>query len=182
MDICLEVKTLPEFFKQYEIDRLKKLNIDINSDNYMQSPNWESLERSYVSHGFFEQESWWIEKNLVGQERLERIYGPYMLGITRSLSEEELEERTWFDNLTSIYFDPDAESSTITPETIHKYFYRNEKANGNSSERLGLIERLKRAGLDIDKFNEKQARIKLLYFLFRFERDYKVRLSAFLTN
>ena len=74
-----------DFFLEYERKCLKDAGIDIDADDYMKNPGWKKFEQGVVAHGFYEQESWWIEKHIVGQARLERIYGPYMLGITRKL-------------------------------------------------------------------------------------------------
>ena len=91
---------MEDFIFSYVNKILDDLGIDIQSDDYAQNPNWKQVESTFAVEGFAMPLSWWVEKNIVGQERLEKIYGPYYLGVERKLTDEELCECTWFKALT----------------------------------------------------------------------------------
>ena len=160
-----------------EMQKLNNLGIDITKDDYYKKPKFLSLKKTYiVEKGASVTEAWWIEKYIVGQERLGKIYGRYAFGITASLSETELKESTLFSVLANKYPEKCRNESDI-----YKYFHRNERSEKNGTK-LGLIERLKKWGFDIEAFSDAKARVKLLYFLYCFEVENKVMLSAFLEN
>ena len=170
---------MKEMFIAYMREKLADLGIDIESNNYRLHPKWKELEAGFVILKFAMQESWWVERNIVGQERLEKIYGPYFLGLERELASDELAEHAWFEALADKYaVEGDGKNATVSPETLHKYFYRHEQRANTARE--GLILRLRKCGIDVDRFDDEQERVKLLYFLFCFERDNHVRIGSFL--
>ena len=83
-------------FKEYMRTRIEELGIDLSSDDYINDPKFKELFRSFVTEDMASvTEAWWVEKNFVGQERLEKIYSPYAFGIERELSKEELKDYVW---------------------------------------------------------------------------------------
>lgn len=111
---------------------------------------------------------------MVEQVKTKEIYGKYELGNKYKFSKNELKESVWFHELA----DKDPKSKHIEVD-VYRYFYRNEKLN-DGTERLGLIERLKKLGYDIQKFGKCSERVKLLYFLYCFEHEKKMELMPFL--
>lgn len=176
--------------KDYMKKELCDRGIDISDDEYYRKEEFRKLENDYIYGKITMPKAWWIEKHIVGQERLKKIYGIYALGVEYSFSEKELKNSVWMKNLADKYNikKTDAGEGGRTVKDIEQYFYRKEsdrKKKGEGREEVGLVERLKRLGFDIDKFDDpkaKEERIKLLYFLFGFEFDYKVKISPFLSN
>lgn len=163
-------------FTQYMKLRLKELGIDITKDDYIDNPKFQELTKSFVSgNGESVTEAWWIEKNLVGQERLERIYSPYWFGIERKLTDNELKNSVWQNLLAEKYSD----KLRITKDVWH-YFYRDEGGSENSKK--GLIKRLEKIGFYIDDFSTDQDKVKLLFLLYCFETKYRVQIVPFLSN
>ena len=67
-------------YVRIELEKLKELNIDIEKDDYVSNPTFLSLYNEYISYkGGFITEALWVEQNIVGQERLEKIYGPCLV-------------------------------------------------------------------------------------------------------
>lgn len=164
-----------EVFRCYIIEELKEKKINISEDDYNENPAFKSLNEEFVMvDGITLTKAWWVEKYIVGQERLRKIYGKYELGIKYEFLENELKESVWFHELADKY--PEV---CHTEADIYRYFYRNEKSN-DGTERMGLIERLKKLGYDIQKFSECSERVKLLYFLYCFEHEKRMELVPFL--
>jgi len=158
-------------------DKLKKLGIDVTKDDYINHPQFKELKQSFVTENRVTMtEAWWVEKNLVGQKRLEKIYGPYAFGIERKLTDEEMKESEWLRNLADKY--PDKQR---TPKDIWKFYHRDEGEDEGSSKK-GLIKRLEKLGFYVDRFSDSQEKVKLLYFLYCFETSNRVQLSSFLGN
>ncbi|MHB8129263.1 MAG: hypothetical protein ACYDEX_09720 [Mobilitalea sp.] len=157
--------------------KLKRLGIDVKKDDYMYHPKFKELKQSFVTENrVIMTEAWWVEKNLVGQKRLEKIYGPYAFGIERKLTEEEMKDSEWLRNLADKY--PDKQR---TPKDIWKYYHRDEGEDEGSSKK-GLTKRLEKLGFYVDRFSDTQEKVKLLYYLYCFETEKKVQLGSFLGN
>lgn len=177
--------TQDEFLKKIIKRELEELGIDISNDEYYKDKKFKMLEKEYVSEGILIPKSWWIEKNLVGQERLKKIYGIYAMGVEHEYAEEELKNTVWMEELASRYSDAKIESKeefSRTKKDIEQYFFRKktEKSDG-----AGLVERLRNVGIDVQKFNYPEAKIekiKLFYLLYCFEFDNKVKICPFLGN
>ena len=181
------VLILDDVFMKCIAKELDRLEIDISNDDYHLKGNFKYLDKEYVWDKIYISKSWWIEKNLVGQERLKKIYGIYALGIEHNYSEPELKRSAWMGNLADKYAEAKIRSEDFirTEKDVEQYFYRKYSNTEDSVQELGLVERLKRLGFDIDKFNGPKAgveRIKLLYFLFEFEFKKKIKLYPFLSN
>ncbi len=178
--------TQDAFLKRYIEGELDKLRIDISSNEYYKNEKFKQLEKEYVFNGINIPKSWWIEKNLIGQERLKEIYGIYAMGIEHEYSEKELKRTEWMKELADRY---EYETKIKTKEEfgrtikdIEQYMFR--KKTGES-DGTGLVERLKSLGFDIEKFDHPKSeieKIKLLYFLYCFEFDNKVKIYPFLSN
>ena len=178
--------TVEDFFKDFMIRELRDKKIDIFKDDYYQNEDFKKLESEYLLDKIVMPKSWWIEKHIVGQERLKKIYGIYALGVEHEFSEEELADSVWMDDLARKYNEAKAgkEGSGRTVKDVQQYFYRADKGN-DGQEELGLVKRLEKLGFDISKFDgekAKEGRVKLLYFLFGFEFEKKVKIWSFLSQ
>ena len=164
-------------FEELEIKVKKDLEdagIDISKDDYYKNPSFAKFKKSFVSEGGVAiTEAWWIEQNFVGQKRLEKIYGPYAMGIERKLTEEELQEKYLFKVLADKY-----PEKSRTENYIWKYFYRDEGDENDSKK--GLFKRLEKIGFFMDRFPNSQEKLRLMYFLYCFEVDNNVKIGAFL--
>lgn len=163
-------------FKEYMRTRIEELGIDLSSDGYINDPKFKELFRSFVTEDMVSvTEAWWVEKNFVGQERLEKIYSPYAFGIERKLSKEELQDYVWQKVLADKY-----PEKCRTQKDVRKYFYRDE--GGDSDSKKGLIKRLEKLGFYLDDFKDDQNKVKLLFLLYCFEVENNVQLVPFLSN
>lgn len=152
------VKKSYSFFEEYMRKRIKKLGIDLSSDDYPNNSKFKELFKSFVVEDTVPvTEAWWIEKNFVGQKRLEKIYSPYAFGIERKLSKEELQEHVWQKVLADRY-----PEKNRTQKDIWKYFYRNE--GGDNDSKKGLIKRIEKLGFYLNDFENNQDKVKLLFF------------------
>lgn len=167
-----------ELGKIYEESELRKIvdeSIDIKNGDYRTNPDFIKLNEGYISElGRYVTGAWWVENHLVGQERLEKLYGPYDMRVHRKLLPEETKEEVLFSLLADKY-----EDKSRTPKDIYRYFYRNEE---KEETKLGLFKRMKKIGFDWDRFGKDDKRIKLMYFLYCFELENKVKIGAFLGN
>lgn len=160
---------------EVELRQIVEDSIDIHNGDYRANPEFQKLNDGYISElGRYVTGAWWVENHLVGQERLEELYGPYDMRVHRKLSTEESKEDVLFGVLANKY-----EEKSRTPKDIYRYFYRNE---GKEENKLGLFERMKKIGFDWDKFPKDDKRIKLMHFLYCFENENKVKVGAFLGN
>lgn len=148
---------------------LKKLKIDISKDDYdtQNKEAFRKLDYIFVSEGGrMISESWFIEKYLIGQERLEEKYGCYMLGIERKLSADELNWNNLYGYLDNKYPGSDA------------------KRNITRTDKSGLLVRIRDTfGFELSEFpNQQQDRMKFVYLLYCFERDFNVEFTTYLNN
>lgn len=164
-----------KIYDEVELRQIVEDSIDIHNGDYRANPEFQKLNDGYISElGRYVTGAWWVENHLVGQERLEELYGPYDMRVHRKLSTEESKEDVLFGVLANKY-----EEKSRTPKDIYRYFYRNE---GKEENKLGLFERMKKIGFDWDKFPKDDKRIKLMHFLYCFENENKVKVGAFLGN
>ena len=173
--------------KIYKPDEIKEelsvRDIDILKDDYIENKEFLKFEKEYVFDQRVMQASWWIEKNIVGQRRLKRIYGIYAMGVEHEYTDDELKDSVWMADLADKYMESKIKKNDFarTVKDVEQYFKRKD----NKSGEVGLIERLKKLGIDIDKFEgpkAKEQRVKLLYFLYGFEFKNQAKLSVFLSN
>ena len=170
------VKKSYSFFEEYMRKRIKKLGIDLSSDDYPNNSKFKELFKSFVVEDTVPvTEAWWIEKNFVGQKRLEKIYSPYAFGIERKLSKEELQGHVWQKVLADRY-----PEKNRTQKDIWKYFYRNE--GGDNDSKKGLIKRIEKLGFYLNDFENNQDKVKLLFFLYCFEVENNVQLVPFFSK
>lgn len=170
--------TQKDFMIGYMRERLVNLGIDIEKDDYWKQSEFLNLKNEYITEPkHFVTAAWWIEKNIVGQDRLLEIYGKYMFGIETELTDKELKDGEMYAALIDKYSE-----SLWTKEDIRKYFNRDEQSEKNGAKK-GLVARLKEWGFDIDAFEEnKRERVKLLYFLFIMEHNNSMILTEMLSN
>lgn len=150
-----------------EVKKLREQGVDIEDDNYHTSPQFLRLRDSYI-YGLGMATDWAIEKYVVGQKRLEKIYGCYDLRIERELTAKEAKESNWYRDLADRY-----PRLCRDEKAIRQYFKRSQK---------GLIARLKDIGIDLNAFDGQSAKIRLLYFLYCFQTDHKIEWIPFLKN
>lgn len=179
------VEVQKKIYRPDEIEEeLKTRKIDISKDDYIENEKFQKFENEYVVvDQRVMQASWWIEKNLVGQERLKKIYGIYALGVEHEYTVDDLKDSVWMADLADKFMESKVKKKDFarTVKDVEQYFKRKD----NKSGEVGLIERMKELGMDIDKFEGPKAReqrVKILYFLYGFEFNNKVKLSVFLSN
>lgn len=165
-----------ERIKKVFLKKLKELNIDITNNNYITDNNFKKFNNKLFYDGqIIVSWAWWIEQNIVGQERLEQIYGPYSLKVLRKLTNEERKKTNFYKYISELNY---SDSKTI--EDIRRYFCRNEPS------KFGLIKRLQQAGFDIEilskTLNNQDDYLRLLYFLYTFEKGNSIELTPFLTT
>lgn len=140
-------------------DRLMKLGIDIYKNDYMIQKDcaFKIFERELIadSNGLVISADWFIEKYIVKEERLEKIYSPYDMRVTRQLTLSEMNQEKFFDAIAARYHDADVK--------------RNIKRNGDKG---GLLQRLSEVGFDLSEFaSEETEKYRLLFLIYCFERD-----------
>lgn len=151
---------------------LKKNKIDISKNDYdtQNKKAFRKLDYIFVSEGGkLISESWFIEKYMIGLERVEAKYGCYLMGIERQLTKEELDWEYLYSDLDERYPGSDAKRNITRNET----------------DKPGLLIRIKDAfGFDMisDFPNEQRARMKLVYLLYCFERDFNVEFTSYYKN
>lgn len=164
---------------EYYEKELKKHDIDISKDDYREQNNGAFKyfdDCPVLGEPVSCMASWFIEKNIVGQERLERIYGKYALGISRKLDGDELNIVGLANEIVRITADPF--------EDIMRKISRNDGHDG-------LVERLKsRFNFDFNDFincgngcsNYKREKLKLLNLLYFTEKDYSINIFDYLNK
>ena len=168
--MCKAEKGQKKIYKPDEIEEeLKVRDINILEDDYILNKEFLEFEK--------------IEKNLVGQRRLKKIYGIYAMGVEHEYSDDELKDSVWMTDLADKYKESKIKKKDFarTVKDVEQYFKRKD----NKSGEVGLIERLKKLGIDINKFEgpkAKEQRVKLLYFLYGVEFKNQAKLSVFLSN
>lgn len=146
---------------------LEKVGVDLSNNNYYRHPEFIKKSQDYII-GLGMSADWAIEYYLIGQERLEKIYGCYDLRIHRELTNKELQQISWQTILANELQDYFSDS-----KDVYQYFNRKDK---------GLIARLKSLGIDIDAFTNQSEKIRLLYFLCIFEKKHNIKITPFLNN
>lgn len=149
------------------IKKLRAEGVDIEDNGYHASPCFLKLKDTYIL-GLCMSMDWAIEKYAVGQKRLEQIYGCYDLRIERELSAKEAKESAWYRDLAGRY--PEL---CRDEKAIRQYFKRSQK---------GLIAILKEIGIDLDGFDVRSDKVRLLYFMYCFQAEHKMEWRPFLKN
>ena len=102
--MCKAEKGQKKIYKPDEIEEeLKVRDINILEDDYILNKEFLEFEKEYVIDQRVMQASWWIEKNLVGQRRLKKIYGIYAMGVEHEYSDDELKDSVWMTDLADKY-------------------------------------------------------------------------------
>jgi hypothetical protein len=157
-------------FINFLLEELEKKGIDITKDDYNQKSAFKDLEHEFVmDEGILISKAWCIEKNIVGQERLKKIYGKYTLGVKYSFSALELNDSIWIRDLVDTL-----DNDEWDEFAIERYFYR-EKGSG-------LVHRLQKLGIDLQRFSNDGEKVKLLFFLCCFEKQRRIEMTPFLSN
>lgn len=159
---------MKNMFEIYIRECLKDDGIDIEKDNYYCEPAFAKYYEEYVLGGecLSMTCAWYIEKYIVGQERLKKIYGSiYALGIEHNFTEEDLSWESLFKEI-----------SDWTCEDIKDIEKNIMRPDG------GLLVRLvDTLNFGVQEFEDDQvSRLKLLYLIYNFERDYKMELMSLL--
>ena len=86
-----------DIFKDCIKHELDEKDIDITREDYNQNSAFKQMEQEYVmDNGILITKAWWVEKYLVDQKLLEKIYGIYAFGIRHDFSESELKDYALF--------------------------------------------------------------------------------------
>lgn len=164
------------------LDKLEKYGVDFSKDDYICNPKVDEYRtEQYVSAGMVHLSAVYLIENVfVGQERLEKLYGPYHFSVKRDLLDKEMKQPIWHgfiaDNVCQ-------RGGTMVTKDIYQYYKRKTSTNeSKTSGKPGLIERLKSLGFDVDSFPDDSNKIRLLYHLFFFEYDNNLKLVSFLGN
>lgn len=185
-----EMSITKKIMIDYAIEKCNELGININDNNYINNPNFKKLYDQPLFHNdHFISYARWIEQNIVGQKRLEEIYGPYSLKVLRKLTDEERKKTSLFERIVQDEIEKadnnkkenkPISSSKKTIEDIRRYFYRNEPS------KFGLIKRLQQFGFDIEALSinsyNQDGYLRLLYFLYNFEKDNNIELTRLLNT
>ena len=159
---------------------LEKCGVNFEDDNYIYHPKVEEYRTErYVTNNMVHVSAIkLIEDVFIGQERLEKLYGPYNFAITRELTERELKQCIWQNAIV------ERSTGTEIKKDIEQYFRRKMSVNkeGKISGKSGLIERMQSLGFDFDAFEDDSKKIRLFHLLFYFEHDNNVKLISFLGN
>ena len=159
-------------FTEYIKSHLTERGINIDKDDYYKHPRFAELyDYTIMGHGPTVTEAWWIEKNFVGQERLEKIYGPYAMCCKRKLTSEECEIwklcKSLANHLSAVL------SEAIGEHTIYRKIVRDDDA--------GIPARLKKYfGIDIENMGDKTSQFRLLYLIAMVEIKYNVYVTELL--
>lgn len=159
---------------------LEKYGVNFEDDNYIYHPkveeyrteHWDLENMVHISAIKL------IEDVFIGQERLEKLYGPYNFAVTRELTERELKQHVWQNAIV------EKSTGTVIKKDIEQYFRRKSSVNkdGKVSGKPGLIERMQSLGFDFDAFKDDSKKIRLFHLLYYFEHDNDVKLVSFLGN
>lgn len=96
------------------LQELKEKGIDISRDNYYREPAFEKMEQeTVVDIDITISKAWFIEKNIVGQERLKKIYGKYAFGVEHIFSSKELSDDRWIPELVDALRDDECDEYAI---------------------------------------------------------------------
>ena len=137
-------------------NKLIKAGVDLSKNDYNLHPAFIAMEDTYRFNPAVP-DSWLVERLFIGETRLEQIYGCYDLRISRKLTDEELTGAVWMSALADKF--PD---SVKTTKDIGDGVYREES---------GLDDCLKEMGVDVTAFSDKNEKVRLFFFLFRFKTD-----------
>lgn len=148
-------------------NELLEAGVDLSSNDYYRHPEFIKRSQGYII-GLGMSVGWAIEYYLIGQERLEKIYGCYDLRIHRELTVKESRQVEWHTSLADRFPEYSRDS-----KDIYQYFNRKKK---------GLVNRLKDLGIDIKAFSNQSEEIRLLYFLYGFEKQNNIKITPFLSN
>lgn len=180
MEIFEPKYTQKFFYASSYKEKLEKYGVNFEDDNYINHPkvveyrteHWVSRNMVHISAIKL------IEDVFIGQEHLEKLYGPYSFAITRDLTERELKQYVWQNAIV------DKCNGTEIKKDIEQYFRRKSSINkeGKVSGKPGLIERMQLLGFDFDAFEDDSNKIRLLHLLYYFEHDNDVKLVSFLGN
>ena len=168
-------------------NELIKQKIDISKNDYYNNPDFQKYNDYKKEFGM--PANLVVEKYLIEQSRLEKIYGPYDLIIKRELTRDERVFEVWVKGFLAKlenceqekkYTRNSKKEKKLVDKIIdfepNQYFYRTEK---------GLIHRLESLGFEINSFDDKDyidEKIRLLSFLAVFELKENIKYKSFLGN
>ena len=149
------------------LNELIEAGVDLSKNDYNLHPAFIAMEDTYRFNPAVP-DSWLVERLFIGETRLEQIYGCYDLRISRKLTDEELTGAVWMSALADKF--PD---SVKTTKDIGDGVYREES---------GLDDCLKEMGVDVTAFSDKNEKVRLFFFLYRFKTDIRRYLNSFFSK
>lgn len=160
-----EIEMDIKFVTKWTIKSLTKQGVDFESPNYIESPLFIKLKKNFINHSLGLTEAWSVESIAVPQKILNSIYGPFST-CAKGFKEESYSKESLLNYIADsdrpeVYKDffndiPEAYDSEL-------YFFRN---NGN---KLGVKQKLKKWGIDVDIFHDKESEFKLYFLIFLIE-------------
>lgn len=148
-------------------NKLIKAGVDLAQNNYKSHPAFIFMEDTY-RFSTAVPDSWLVERLLIGESRLEQIYGCYDLRISRKLTDAELTGVVWMSALLDKF--PD---SVKTTTDIYDNVY---------GKKDGLADRLKELGINVTAFSDESEKVRLLFFLYCFENGNSMYLKSFFSK
>ncbi len=149
------------------LNELIEAGVDLSKNDYNLHPAFIAMEDTYRFNPAVP-DSWLVERLLIGESRLEQIYGCYDLRISRKLTDAELTGVVWMSALLDKF--PD---SVKTTTDIYDNVY---------GKKDGLADRLKELGINVTAFSDESEKVRLLFFLYCFENGNSMYLKFFLVN
>lgn len=154
-----------KFATKLTIADLKEQGVDFTNPNYVWSPLFIKLQNKFIDHSLGLTEAWSVENTAVPQTVINSIYGPFSMCASgfkeESYSKESLLNYIADSNRLEVYKDffkdiPEGYDSEL-------YFFRN---NGN---KLGVKQKLKKWGIDVSIFDDRESEFKLYFLIFLVE-------------
>ena len=163
-----------KFFEGYIRDQLKKKGIDVDKDDYIYNPEYTKIKflphikcgSDFVSYDYY------VEKFLVGQERINKIKkGMYDFGTIRNIDESNMTYDSLAEDIQNAI--PDT-NETALKHNINQIILRKD----------GLISRIEKAfEIDFSSFNDYRIeQFKMLKLFYIIEEYKNINLIKMLCN
>lgn len=162
-----------EIFEKYILKRLEDDHIDLCNDDFIYNPVYNEYDKEFIMGA--ERTSitlkWYIEKYLIDNNRLEKLYGcVYRFGIMRDLTEEE-EDFEYFCEILRSY------DNREDPDEVRRSLIRDDKKEGISV----WIENIFGVNIFNETYSTKE-KYKVLYLFYTMQKDMNIELKVLFKN